>query len=103
MNIFFSPKSRFHFAPMFNWLMRRTEISAQAKLLYIALAQHSDENGFANPSRQTLCEAAALTERSCDRYMHELKQHGLIVVQRLGQGKPNQYMFPEHAWMEQLA
>lgn len=84
-----------------NWLMRRNEISAGAKLTYARLCQYAGQNGKAWPSQQTMAEELGL--KSVDqigRYMKELSDNNLVIRERRGLGLTDVYRFLHHEWME---
>lgn len=85
------------FAP--NWLLRRTEISAGAKLLYAKLAQYG-RSGECYPGQERLAEELGVSPRQVRRYVQELEDEGLVLVRHTGNGRTNRYLFPVHPWME---
>jgi Mn-dependent DtxR family transcriptional regulator len=82
------------------WLMERKEISPGAKLCYARLARFAGKDGSCFPRRKTLSDAIGVSQRQADRYINELKKYDLIGVEQTGFGKPNQYYFYSHKWMD---
>jgi hypothetical protein len=82
-----------------NWLARRIDISSGAKLCYGRLAQFSGRGGKCHPSERTLANELGVSERTCRRFLAELKDRQLIRVHRIGLGRANRYEFLEHEWM----
>ncbi len=95
----FNPYRRFVGSHIPNWLLERQELSAGAKLTYARLAQHGWGSGFAKPKLDTLAQEIGTSKRQLCRYLDELRQLNLIVVERPGMGRANRYYFLEHAWM----
>lgn len=59
-----------------------SDLSAQAVRLYAVLDHHSGRKASAWPSRATLAEEMACTEKTVDRAVRDLVDHGLLVVER---------------------
>lgn len=82
-----------------NWLMERTEVSAGAKLTYARLAQHSGRGCRSNPRVETLAKELGTSVRQTQRYLAELKEHGLIrVIDNSAQMRASEYRFLKHPW-----
>ena len=84
-----------------NWLMRRTEISANSKLLFARICQYAGEDGEAYPSQVTLAKELGMPTRNMQRALEELRKNGLIEAKRRGAGRSNGYIFLTHEWMEE--
>lgn len=100
---FINPWRRFIGAFVPNWLMMRSEVSPQAKLLYGRLAQYAGQKGVAWPRQDTLAaQLGGLSDRTIRRHVKELKEHGLIyVLPRDNKNFPNKYKFLDHPWMHE--
>ncbi len=83
-----------------NWLLKRTEISAGAKLCYARLIQFAGKDGKCYPSQDTLGKEIGVSARSVRDYLKKLEEHELIVIVRQGINKPNNYYFLRHKWIE---
>lgn len=94
-----NPYRQFTFAPLFNWLLCRKEISFGSKVVYARLAQYAGENGIARPKQEILAKEIGIEERQLRTYINELESHSLIEVERTGQGQANLYHFLYHPWI----
>ena len=95
----FNPKRLFDGAFIPNWLMRRTEVTTSAKLVYARLVQYCSEEGVAWPKIESLSEEVGLSVRQCGRVLAELKEIGLIESEQRGLGQSNCYTFIWHSWI----
>lgn len=88
-----------------SWLLSRTEVSANAKLLYGRLCRYYNPiTKKCNPKHETIAAEFGVTPRSIRIYINELVEHKLIRPQRyLGPGTPNNYGFLKHAWFSGVA
>ena len=82
-----------------NWLMAQHELSQGAKLCYARLSQYAGRKGYAWPKQETLAEELGCHEREVRNYLTELVKVGLVESKRLGLGKPNEYRFLAHPWI----
>lgn len=83
-------------------LLWRTEISAQAKLVYARLARYEGRTGSARPKLDTLAKQLGLSWSTTQRAIKELEAADLIKVKiRRGQHRPNVYMFLDHPWLHE--
>lgn len=94
-----NPWKQWHGAFVPEWLCRRTEVSAGAKLAYARLCRFAGKEGVARPELVDLAEELGVEERQARRYTKELAAHDLVKITRRGLGQPNLYEFPEHPWM----
>ena len=78
------------FAPIPLKIMRRTDLSANAKLLYARLVLFVGENDTAWPSRETLANELGIHLASVKRALNELSLAGLIERQQQ-RGRTNEY------------
>jgi hypothetical protein len=85
------------FAPLPNWLLRRTEITSTAKLVYARLNQYRGRNGHAWPSYSRLAAEVGISRRQCIAVMGELNRAKLVTVTHR-QGS-NLYALPSHPWV----
>jgi hypothetical protein len=95
-----NPWNQFIGAFVPNWLLCRPEIQAGAKLAYARLCQFAGRKGVAFPKMKTLARELAISEAQAQRYVAELRDHGLIQVElRQAAGLPSLYRFRDHPWM----
>lgn len=85
-----------------NWLLSRSEISMNAKVVYARLGQYAGQNGEAFPLMQTLADEVGLSLATLKRALDELKEHKLIETEQRGLGQSNLYFFLRHRWMSRL-
>jgi hypothetical protein len=78
------------FAPLPNWLLRRPDISASAKIVFARLRQYQGENADCWPSVQTMSAEVGIAGRNVIKQLQALERHGLIVVTRRT-GTSNRY------------
>lgn len=98
--VYINPWSQFVGCFLPNWLLERPEITLGAKVTYARLAQFAGRRGVAIVRRHVLAAKLASSERSVGTYLTELIDSGLIKSNRPGLGKPNQYRFLKHPWMQ---
>jgi len=72
-------------------IMRRTDISANSKLMYARIAFHIGKNECAWPSRETLSKELGIHLSSVKRALNELSNAGLIQRQQRGHNRTNEY------------
>jgi hypothetical protein len=94
-----NPYKKFHGSFMPEWLLPRKKISAGAKLCYARLARFSGKNGKCYPKIEKIADALGVSKRQCKTYLKELRDQQLIESEQQGLGKPNQYFFLDHQWM----
>lgn len=83
------------------WILRRTELTPAAKLIYARLIGYKGGKEFAYPSREQLADSVGLSVRQVDDAIRNLKKHGLIRVTRRGLTKSNLYSFLRSPWIEE--
>lgn len=92
------------FAPVYNWILCRKELTNLAKLLYGRLKQFAGKENKAWPSVTTLAEALGKSVRQVQNTIKELERHKLIQVDRPTDGiGTSYYYFLDHPWMKQHA
>ena len=95
----FNPYSQFVGSFLPNWLMKRDELSGNAKLVYARLAQFAGKNGKAFPKQSTLSGEVGISDRQLRRVIKELVDCKLVGVIQQGLGRPNYYVFYSHEWL----
>jgi predicted Rossmann fold nucleotide-binding protein DprA/Smf involved in DNA uptake len=89
-----------------HWLLRRTEVSSGAKLLYAHLSEHTKSPEFPKTyvagglDHRTIAQGIGASERSIRNWLNELESAGLIRCDPGGWGKPCLYFFLEHPWQK---
>lgn len=83
-------------------LMRRPEISSNAKLVYARLARFEGRNSAAYPKLNTLAEELGLSWSTVQRAVTELVEAKLLRIKvRRGQHRPNKFEFLDHPWFDE--
>ena len=76
----YKPFNLFFGAVMPNWLMKRTEINGNDKMIFSRLCQYAGKNGKAFPKRETLAEEVGLKENTVRKILIKLENNGLIKI-----------------------
>lgn len=79
------------YAPLFNWLLRRSDISSGAKLCYARIVQYCNVNAIAWPSILTLAKETGSSKRQTIRYIKELEKNKLLKIERSA-GRRNSFL-----------
>jgi hypothetical protein len=82
------------YTKMFNNLIFDDRISLQARFLYLVLKSYAWECANAGgvfPGQQRLSEQLGVTVRSVRRYTDELIASGLVIIERVGWDRTNNY------------
>lgn len=95
----FNPYKHFFGAFIPNWLLKRTEISERAKLVYARLGQFAGKDGECFPKQDTLAKEIGSTRTSVNKAIAELEKFGLIESRQNGLAQPNSYFFLYHEWI----
>lgn len=74
-----------------NAILRATEISQGAKLVYAMLLSYAWHNNSCFPGQDRLAEDLSISRRSVNTHIKELEGKSFIKVTRKGLGKPNLY------------
>ena len=94
----FNPYKEFVGAWIPNWLLKRDEISSNAKLVYARLAQYSGKDGACFPLQETIATETGLSYHQVRRALYQLKRNRLIDIVHHGLTRPNSYHFLVHKW-----
>jgi DNA-binding transcriptional regulator YhcF (GntR family) len=81
-------------------IMRRTDMSANSKLMYARIAFHIGKNECAWPSRETLSKELGIHLSSVKRALNELSNAGLIQRQQRGHNRTNEYRIVDVAHIQ---
>lgn len=74
-----------------NFLLKSNKLSAGDKLAFAMLLSYAWQNDYCFPGQKRLGEDMGLDERNVRRHLKSLEAHGLLSIQRRGQGKTNIY------------
>jgi len=99
---YINPYKQFHGSFVPEWLMEREEISPGAKLCYARLARFAGKDGHCFPKRDKIAKGIGVSDRQVGRYISELCNYNLIEYKKMGLGKPNEYRFLLHEWMDNV-
>lgn len=72
-------------------IMEIKELSLEARIVYSILWTRANGDNVAWPGQKYIAEILGVGERSVRRYLDELKNYGLIEVERQGLKKTNRY------------
>ncbi len=78
------------------WLLRRTDLSQAAKLLYVRIADSCGEDGSFIPDFDLISQEQGVTTRQIQRYMKELVCANFVQINRYGKGRKPTYKFLYH-------
>jgi len=85
---------RHGFTQIPNILLRRDDISLGAKLTYMVLLSYAWQTESCFPGHDRLASDMGVANRSIVTYLQQLKEKGLIRVERRGLGQTNVYRLP---------
>ena len=74
-----------------NFILESDKISIGAKLTYAMLLKYARELDECFPGQDRLAKDMGTSRQSVNTYIKDLRNAGLITVQRRGQGRPNLY------------
>jgi DNA-binding MarR family transcriptional regulator len=74
-----------------NFVLKSNKLSPGDKLAFAMLLSYAWQNDFCFPGQKRLGEDMGLDERNVRRHLKSLETHGLLSIQRRGQGKTNIY------------
>jgi hypothetical protein len=84
------------------WLIQvpNEELSLQAKIVYGRLSQWANNAGLCKRSAPELAEEMGVASRTIKKYLHELREVGLIGTYQEEAGGKNSFEFYQHEWMD---
>jgi biotin operon repressor len=85
------PVTRLGFTQVPNVILKNDSLSFGAKVTYSMFLSYAWHNNSAFPGQGRVAEDLGITERQIRRLVQELKDAGLLEVQRRGLGKTNIY------------
>ena len=74
-----------------NFLLRSGKLSAGDKMTFAMLLSYAWHDDFCFPGQERLAADLGLSDRSVRTHLSSLETHGLLTIQRRGQGKTNVY------------
>lgn len=74
-----------------NFLLKSKKLSAGDKMTFAMLLSYAWQNDFCFPGQERLAADLGLSDRSVRTHLKSLEAHGLLAIQRRGQGKTNIY------------
>lgn len=74
-----------------NAILKSTEITSGAKLVYALLLSYAWHNDYCFPGQDTLATDIGISRQSVNTHVKELERKGFIKIKRLGQGRVNLY------------
>jgi Helix-turn-helix domain len=77
-----------------NLLLRREDITPGAKLTYMVLLSYAWQSDSCFPGHDRLATDMGVAKRSVVTYLQQLKDKGMIIVERRGLGQTNVYRLP---------
>jgi len=80
-----------------NALLRRADVTAGAKITYMALLSYAWGKDRCFPGQETLANDVGAGRRSVIRYLQELQEVGLLEIKRRGLGLTNVYVLKKMA------
>ena len=85
------PIARFGFVQLPNFILRNSDLSAGAKVVYALLLSYGWNNNLCFPGQDRLAQDMGLTRPRVTQLLNELQDVRLIEIERRGQGKTNFY------------
>lgn len=74
-----------------NAVLKSSDISSGAKLVYSLSLSYAWHNDFCFPGQDTLAKNIGISRQSVNTHVKELEKKGFIKIKRLGQGRANLY------------
>jgi biotin operon repressor len=74
-----------------NFLLKSKDLSSGDKLAFAMLLSYAWQNDYCFPGQQRLAQDMGLHETNVRKHLKSLEAHGLLTIQRRGQGKTNIY------------
>jgi biotin operon repressor len=74
-----------------NAVLKSSEISSGAKLVYALLLSYAWHNDFFFPGQERLASDIGISRQSVNTHVKELELKGFVRIKRLGQGRANLY------------
>jgi len=88
----FDPVSAGGFTQVPNILLRDSELSANAKIVYAMLLSYAWNNNRVFPGQERMAKDMGSSQPTIARATNELQERGWLEIERRGQGKTNIYI-----------
>lgn len=88
----FDPVSAGGFTQVPNVILNNAELSFGAKVVYAKLLSYAWHNNRVFPGQDTMAAELGTSQPTVARAVSDLEKHGLLAIQRRGQGKTNLYV-----------
>lgn len=88
----FDPVAAQGFTQVPNLVLRNSDLTEGAKLVYALLLSYAWHNESCFPGQERLAEDCGKTQSWVSKRMVELEKNGFLEIQRRGQGKTNIYV-----------
>lgn len=85
------PVVRGGFTQVPNFILKMSELSVGAKVVYAMFLHYAWNNESCFPGQDRLAEDIGMSRASVTNYVGELEEAGLVGITRRGQGKTNLY------------
>ena len=85
------PVARDGFTQVPNFILRNPGISVGAKVVYAMFLSYAWHNSLCYPGQTRLAHDIGMTQPRVAQLIDELKEAGLVAIERRGQGKTNIY------------
>src|SRR5437016_5314780 len=74
-----------------NFVLKSKDLSSGDKLAFAMLLSYAWQNDYCFPGQQRLAQDMGLHETNVRKHLKSLEAHGLLTIQRRGQGTTNTY------------
>jgi biotin operon repressor len=88
----FDPVTAGGFTQVPNFILNHTKLSFPAKVVYAKLLSYAWHNNCVFPGQDTMAQELGTSQPTVARAVNDLETHGLLQIQRRGQGKTNLYI-----------
>jgi len=85
------PIARGGFTQVPNFILRDGSLSIGAKITYAMFLSYAWHNDLCFPGQDRLADDIGMSRTSVTAFIAELEKHGLVSIQRRGQGRTNLY------------
>jgi len=86
-----NPVVRGGFTQVPNFILREASLSLGAKVAYALFLSYAWHNDSCFPGQERLAAEMGMSRSRVTEFIGELESAGLVMIQRRGQGKTNQY------------
>lgn len=86
------PVAQGGFTQVPNFILRNSDFSAGAKVVYAMFLSYAWNNESCFPGQERLAQDIGMSRSRVTEFISELSRGGLVTIQRRGQGKTNVYI-----------